>query len=86
MFNVAAALRLIWLKPFLVLVRGDTNVMVLSLPDSGSVAASAYADDITFSVRESASLHRALDIFDEYDQISGFLMNLTKFHVLQLVE
>lgn len=54
----------------------------LALSDSGSVVAPAYTD-IKPYLQDSSSLHRVLDIFEVYDEISGSRMNLTKSRVLR---
>lgn len=56
----------------------------LSLAGRETAEFTAYADDVTLYVPDEDILRHALNIFHDYDNLSGALLNLSKCEYLSL--
>ena len=77
---IAAYLFTIALEIFFIMIRSNTDIKQLSI-FGHKFLLSAYADDTTFSIEDTASINIIFDVFGIFSSFSGFKLNLSKCKV-----
>lgn len=82
---ISAMLYVISAEPLARLVHASTNIIGIEIGDSHHKSLLyQHADDTTITVSDSASLHNALEIMEQYSRSSGGMINYTKSEVMAL--